>query len=291
MTINKILVTGKNGQLGWELQQIVKDYTQYQFYFTDRNELDLNHPEKIASLLDAIQPDLIINPAAYTQVDKAESDIDNARLANATAVEAMAKWSAKKGIPFITFSTDYVFSGAANTPYQIDQALAPINVYGQTKAEGEQLALFHNPKSIVIRTSWVFSAHGHNFVKSMLRLMKERDELNIVQDQKGRPTYAKDLAIATMQIVVQLNKGKDIHGIYHYANQGITTWYDFAMDIKTMAGLKTKINPIETKDFPTPAKRPNYSVLDTSVLETELGISIPTWQDALQRCYKALQAS
>ena len=167
--------------------------------------------------------------------------------------------------------------------------MAPVNFYGQSKAEGEQLALAANPKTIIIRTSWVFSAHGNNFVKSMIRLMNERDQLNIVQDQKGRPTYAKDLAVATMQLVDALNHGNSLSGIYHYANQGETTWFDFAVAIKELAGFQTKVNPIETKDFPTPAKRPAYSVLDTKDIEQALGITIPTWQDALARCYKALQ--
>jgi dTDP-4-dehydrorhamnose reductase len=289
MSIQKILVTGKNGQLGWELQQLVDAYPNYEFHFTDRTELDLSHPELINSFLDSILPDIIINPAAYTQVDKAETDQVNAMLANANSVEVMAKWADNKNIPFITYSTDYVFNGNANTPYQIDTPLIPINFYGQSKAAGEQLAIAANPKTIIIRTSWVFSAHGNNFVKSMIRLMKERDQLNIVQDQKGRPTYAKDLAVATMQLVGALNHGNSLSGIYHYANQGETTWFDFAVAIKELAGFQTKVNPIETKDFPTPAKRPAYSVLDTKDIEQALGITIPTWQDALARCYKALQ--
>jgi dTDP-4-dehydrorhamnose reductase len=167
----------------------------------------------------------------------------------------------------------------------------PVNYYGSTKAAGESMAMEANENTIIIRTSWVFSSHGNNFVKTMMRLMKERPNLNIVADQKGRPTYAKDLAMATMQMIESMNAGKAINGIYHYANMGETTWFDFAAKIKAIAGLDCTLNPIETKDFPTPAKRPTYSVLDTSNIEGALSLTIPHWEDALVSCIKEINAN
>jgi dTDP-4-dehydrorhamnose reductase len=203
---------------------------------------------------------------------------------NATAVQELARISKELAIPFITYSTDYVFDGEATQPYPISTKVDPINYYGSTKAAGEKMAMQANENTIVIRTSWVFSSHGNNFVKTMMRLMKERPNLNIVADQKGRPTYAKDLAITTMKMIEAINAGKTIKGVYHFANMGETTWYDFADKIKAIAGLDCVLNPVETKDFPTPAKRPSYSVLDTSKIEQDLAIDIRHWEDALTDC-------
>jgi dTDP-4-dehydrorhamnose reductase len=291
MAIHTILVTGANGQLGWELGQLVDSYPAFKFVFVDRSQLDLSLPDTFEKIIHAIKPDCIVNTAAYTAVDKSETEKELAYTVNATAVQELARISKVLSIPFITYSTDYVFDGEANQPYQSSTKMDPVNYYGSTKAAGETLAMEANEHTIVIRTSWVFSSHGNNFVKTMMRLMKERESLNIVADQKGRPTYAKDLAIATMKMIEALHAGKTMNGVYHYANTGETTWFDFAAKIKAIAGLTCALNPIETKDFPTPAKRPAYSVLDTSKIEEALSLSIPHWEDALSNCMKEINAN
>ena len=290
MAIHTILVTGSNGQLGWELGQLAKSYPAFKFVLVDRSQLDLSFPETFEKMIHTIKPDCIINTAAYTAVDKSETEKALSYTVNATAVQTLASICKKLAIPFITYSTDYVFDGEATQPYASSTKVYPVNYYGSTKAAGETLAMEANEDAIIIRTSWVFSSHGNNFVKTMMRLMKERANLNIVADQKGRPTYAKDLAMATMKMIEAMNAGKSIKGVYHYANTGETTWFDFAAKIKAIAGLDCALNPIETKDFPTPAKRPAYSVLDTSKIEEALSIAIPHWEDALANCMKEIEA-
>jgi len=290
MAIQTILVTGANGQLGWELGQLAKSYPAFEFVFVDRSRLDLAFPETFETMILTIKPDCIVNTAAYTAVDKSETEKELAYTVNATAVQELARISKVLAIPFITYSTDYVFDGEANQPYLSSTKMDPVNYYGSTKAAGEILAMEANEQTIVIRTSWVFSSHGNNFVKTMLRLMKERESLNIVADQKGRPTYAKDLAIATMKMIEALNNGKTLRGVYHYSNMGETTWFNFAAKIKEIAGFNCALNPIETKDFPTPAKRPAYSVLDTTRIEEALSLSIPTWETALTSCMNEINA-
>jgi len=284
MAIHTILVTGANGQLGWELGQLASNYPAFKFVLVDRSQLDLAFPESFEKIIQTIAPDCIINTAAYTAVDKSETEKELSYTVNATAVEALAVICKNLVIPFITYSTDYVFDGEATAPYTTSTKVDPVNYYGSTKASGEKMALEANENTIVIRTSWVFSSHGNNFVKTMLRLMKERPNLNIVADQKGRPTYAKDLAIATMKMIEAMNAGKTIKGIYHFANRGETTWFDFAATIKANADLTCDVQPIETKDFPTPAKRPAYSVLDTSKIEQDVEMDIRHWEDALKEC-------
>ena len=291
MAMHKILITGANGQLGWELGQLAAAYPAFEFVLVDRSQLDLSFPETFEKIIQTIAPDCIVNTAAYTAVDKSETEKELSYTVNATAVQALASICKNLAIPFITYSTDYVFDGEATEPYTISTKVDPVNYYGSTKAAGESMAMEANEDTIIIRTSWVFSSHGNNFVKTMMRLMKERAQLNIVADQKGRPTYAKDLAIATMKMIEAMNAGKSIKGVYHYANQGETTWYDFAAKIKAIAGLTCEVQPIETKDFPTPAKRPAYSVLDTSNIEGALSLSIPHWEDALVSCIEEINAN
>ena len=289
MRVKKVLVTGANGQLGWELQQAAKANPNFEFIFLDRSAMDLSNPDDLLKIIESYAPSAIINTAAYTAVDKAETEKSLAHVINAEAVAELASIAKNKNIPFITYSTDYVFSGNAAIPYVTDTQLAPVNYYGKTKADGEQMALAANPDSIIIRTSWVFSSHGNNFVKTMIRLMKERDSLNIVGDQQGRPTYARDLATASIRILNALNLGLPIKGIYHFANTGETTWFDFAQKIKELAGLECTLTPINSDQFPTPAKRPNYSVLDTQKIEKELNLHIPHWELALSDCILQLK--
>jgi len=288
MAIKKILVTGANGQLGWELSQLTAIYPAFEFIFLDRIGMDLSQPATFEKIINDILPDIIINTAAYTAVDKAETEKELSHTVNAIAVGALARISKQKGIRFITYSTDYVFSGVSSTPFLPDTLLQPINSYGSSKAEGEKIALAENAASIIIRTSWVFSSHGNNFVKTMIRLMKEREQLKIVGDQHGRPTYARDLALATIKMVEAINAGKNIQGIYHYANKGETTWYDFAAKIKMFAGLSCNLVSITTAEFPTPAVRPAYSVLDTQKIEVELDLLIPSWETSLKECIQIL---
>jgi dTDP-4-dehydrorhamnose reductase len=290
MAIQKILVTGSNGQLGWELGQLATNYPAFEFVFFDRSQLDLSFPESFEKIIQTIAPDCIVNTAAYTAVDKSETEKDLSYTVNATAVQVLAGICKNLAIPFFTYSTDYVFDGEATAPYATSTKVDPLNYYGSTKADGEKMAIEAYEDTIVIRTSWVFSSHGNNFVKTMLRLMKERAQLSIVADQKGRPTYAKDLALTTMKMIEAIHAGKTMKGIYHFANMGETTWFDFAAKIKAIAGLDCALHPIETKDFPTPAKRPVYSVLDTSKIEQDIEMHIRHWEDALLECIKQIEA-
>lgn len=284
-----IVVTGKSGQLGWELSQIAANYAaDFDFLFADRELLDLNETESIPVFFENIKPDYFINCAAYTAVDKAETEQETAYTVNAAAVGLIAKECHRYGCTFIGISTDYVFDGKGTAPYTTETACDPVNYYGNTKYMGEQLALEHCEQSVIIRTSWVYSTHGSNFVKTMLRLMKERTELKVVNDQVGSPTYAGDLATTIMHIIQSLQKGNTHYGIYHYSNEGVISWYDFAVAIRDMAGLHCKVLPIPTAAYPTPAKRPAYSVLDKSSIVNDFGIALKDWKQQLQFCLAAL---
>lgn len=284
-----IVVTGKTGQLGWELERAARDFSAtYDFLFTTRDELDLLSAISIQDFFSKNNPAYCINCAAYTAVDKAETDREQAMAINADAVEVMAKCCANAGTVLIQLSTDYVFDGSGTTPYLPDAPTTPVNYYGFTKWRGEQAALTYNPQTLIIRTSWVFSSHGNNFVKTMLRLMKERSVLKVVNDQQGCPTYAADLAVAILQIITEIEKGNKHFGIYHYSNTGVTNWYAFAQAIRDTAVLSTELLPIPTADYPTPAKRPAYSVMDTSLLKKDYGITSRNWKEALEDCLQSL---
>ncbi len=282
-----ILVTGSNGQLGWELQQIALQFPQYHFLFTDRATLNITSESAIETFFAANTIDACINCAAYTAVDKAETDTETCFIANSVAPTLLAEACKKANALFIHLSTDYVFDGTATVPYKEDDELNPQGVYGASKLDGEINVAEANEEAIIIRTSWVYSSHGVNFVKRMMQLMRERESLNIVHDQLGTPTYAADLAKVIMQMVVQEDGGKDA-GIYHYSNEGQISWYDFAVAIKEMTGSGCVLQPTSTDQFPTAAKRPAYSVLDKSKIKETFNIAIPDWKSSLKNCMDIL---
>ncbi|MFN5136258.1 MAG: dTDP-4-dehydrorhamnose reductase [Chitinophagaceae bacterium] len=280
-----ILVTGSNGQLGKELQQLAVVYPQYKFVFASREDLKLHHFPLVENFFLATKPQYCINCAAYTAVDKAESEKDMAMLVNGEAVGHLAAICKKYQTKLIHISTDYVFDGESETPYKEDDTTNPKNVYGASKLLGEQLCMKENADSIIIRTSWVYSSFGHNFVKTMMRLMSERNEINVVSDQIGSPTYAADLAKTILDIIAS---GKWESGIYHYSNEGKISWYEFAVAIKELTGSNCSINPIPTSAYPTPAKRPHYSLLDKERIKAVFQITVPSWKSSLQRCIAAI---
>jgi dTDP-4-dehydrorhamnose reductase len=288
-----ILVTGGNGQLGNELRELSVLYSNYTFTFIGRSELDFSNSEAIQAWFVDKTFDVIINCAAYTAVDKAESEQALAREINATAIATLAHIAKEKNNSLIHISTDYVFNGHNFKPYSETDPTNPQGVYGQTKLDGEQAMLAINPaNSIIIRTSWVYSSFGNNFVKTMLRLGKEREELGVIYDQVGTPTFARDLAQAIMSIIQHpvhnAQKGTEI---YHFSNEGVCSWYDFAKAIFEYSEIACIVKPIETKDYPTPAKRPHYSLLNKAKIKNTFGITIPYWKDSLQECLDILKGN
>lgn len=281
--IHTILVTGANSQLGNELQVIASDYPDHQFLFASKEELNISDEGVLAKYFAAHTPDICINCAAYTAVDQAETDKEQAFLINADAVAILARTCAKNNAQLIHISTDYVFDGTSTQPYKETDKTNPVSVYGSSKLRGEELAMAYCPSAIIIRTAWLYSAFKNNFVKTMLRLMKENKSINVVKDQVGCPTYAADLARAIMQIITS-KTGEKNPGIYHYANAGITNWYAFAVAIKEITGSSCTVNPITTAQYPTAAKRPAYSVLDTTKIKTVFPVSIPEWETSLKKC-------
>ena len=281
-----ILVTGSNGQVGSEIKDLSISY-DYNFFFTDRTNIDITNKESIKTFCQINNINTIINCAAYTAVDLAESDEFNADLVNRKAVKKLSLVSQELDIKLIHISTDYVFDGKTFKPYPEVFKTNPNSVYGKTKLNGENEMINVNPKnSIIIRTSWVYSSYGNNFVKTMLRLGKEKTELGVIFDQVGTPTYAAHLAIAILDIIPQINNPKV--EIYNYSNEGVLSWYDFAKEIMKMAKLNCKINPIETFQYPTPAKRPHFSLLNKSKIKQNFNLEIPYWKDGLDDCLKRL---
>ena len=280
-----ILITGCNGQLGNELQLLEAKYQQHTFFNTDVNELDITNQLAVDDYVFRNQIDCIINCAAYTAVDKAEEQKELCTTLNTVAPSYLAAAVEKRGGCMIQISTDYVFDGTHSTPYVETDTPAPNSVYGCTKLAGELGVTKFCKKSIVIRTAWLYSTFGNNFVKTMLRLGRERKELGVVADQIGSPTYAADLAAAIMTIVEKGVKP----GVYHYTNEGVASWYDFTKAIHRMAGIKDcNVKPIHTSDYPTAATRPAYSVLDKKKITDDYQLTIPYWEEALQRCMDSL---
>ena len=270
------LVVGANGQLGQELMVRLGDKA----LGVDRDVLDITDAAAVEKFVDEVKPEVIINCAAYTAVDKAEVDVDLARKINADGVYNLARCGTK----LVHVSTDYVFDGKNCVPYNEDDKPNPQSVYGITKLEGEQKALACNKNVVVIRTAWLYSAHGNNFVKTMRRLGAEREVLGVVFDQVGTPTFAGDLAQAIVDILPQMNE--ENAGIYHFSNEGVCSWYDFAVEIMAQSGLNCKVNPIESKEYPTPAVRPSFSVLNKAKIKKVFGVKVPYWKESLSKCLK-----
>ncbi len=282
-----ILITGCNGQLGNEMQLLEKENPQHQYFNTDVAQLDITNPEAIEEFVNNNAIDIIVNCAAFTAVDKAESSQELCHLLNAKAPEYLAAAVAKRGGYLVQVSTDYVFDGTNHTPYTEDEATCPNSVYGSTKLEGEKLAMAACANTMIIRTAWLYSTFGNNFVKTMIRLGQEKPELGVIFDQIGTPTYAGDLATA---IMAAINHGI-VPGIYHFSNEGVISWYDFTKAIHRIAGITScHVKPLHTAEYPTPAARPHYSVLDKTKIKQTYGIEIPYWEESLEKCVAKLLA-
>ncbi len=287
-----ILVTGANGQVGSELQALVANghYKDVNFYFTDKESLDITDYNATKAFIEANSIDTIVNCAAYTAVDKAEEHPEEVYAINTKAVEYLAKLAKEYSIVLIHISTDYVFDGESHTPLDEDAPTNPQGVYAKSKKEAEEKILEINPKgAIIIRTSWVYSYFGNNFVKTMLRLGAERESLNVVWDQIGSPTYARDLAHTILEILKSQYDWNRTPEIYHYSNEGVSSWYDFAKAIFDISSIECKLYPISTKEYPTPAKRPLYSVMKKDKIKKEFSLAIPYWRDSLKECLTLLK--
>lgn len=282
-----ILITGCNGQLGTEIRKIAATDTLHQWYFTDVDTLNICDREAVENAFTANQIEVCINCAAYTAVDKAEDEPELARKINALAPQILAETCKNHSTLFIHVSTDYVFDGNGTAPYSEDEPVCPQSVYGSTKAEGEKLIQQSGCNYFIVRTAWLYSATGKNFVKTMLMLADTRDEINVVADQKGTPTWAFDLAEMLIHLVNQ-NGTKPVHETFHFTNTGIITWYDFTVAIMEIAGKTCKVNPITTDQYPAKAHRPAYSVLDKSKIMAYTGRQIPYWRDSLVKCIEEL---
>ena len=279
--MKNILITGANGQLGNEMRILSAENSEYTYFFTDVAELDICDEQAVLDFVKANNIHVIVNCAAYTAVDNAEDNVELCTKLNADAVGYLAKAAEANGTEFIQISTDYVFDGTAHIPYQETEPTCPNSVYGSTKLAGEQNALSLCSRSMVIRTAWLYSTFGNNFVKTMIRLGKERDTLGVIFDQVGTPTYARDLARA---IFAAIRQGVT-PGIYHFSNEGVCSWYDFTKAIHRLAGITTcSVKPLHTSEYPTKAKRPHYSVLDKTKIKNMYGIEIPYWEDSLKEC-------
>ncbi len=284
-----ILVTGSKGQLGNELQVLAHKFPKFSFLFTDVDELDISNKKAVNAIFKENKFQCVINCAGYTNVDKAEEEQDLARKINVQGLKNIAQACNKYDVELMHISTDYVFDGKNHRPYSETDFTNPLSVYGETKLEGEQMVEEFAKTAIIIRTSWLYSSFGHNFVKTILKYGSERDELNIVYDQIGTPTYAADLAELIMANIEDLKWLQGTH-IYHYSNEGVCSWYDFAKEIVELSQIDCKLNPIETKDYPLPACRPSYSLLNKAKIKDGLeGIDIPYWKDSLKRCLNKIE--
>ena len=292
--MTNILVTGSGGQLGSELQYLVKnqlfDVTDMTFFFMNKNSLDVTDHQMVREFAISNAIDIIINCAAYTAVDKAEENLVLADALNREAVKYLAKIALENNIGLIHISTDYVYDGTSHRPYTEEDSSNPQGIYSKTKLAGEEEIRQINPaNTIIIRTSWVYSSFGSNFVKTMLKLCEEKDELDLISDQVGTPTYARDLAKAILHIIQHPNKSQNNVEIYHFSNEGGCSWYDFAKTIFELSHIECKVNPIDTEEYPTPAKRPYYSLLSKSKIKKDYQMTIPYWRDSLKECLHAIE--
>jgi dTDP-4-dehydrorhamnose reductase len=281
--MRKILVTGATGQLGSELKVLSSTYSQFEWVFADRTQVTLDNLSVLQSQLETIRPDFILNCGAYTAVDKAESEPESADLVNHLAVAIIAQYTKEHAGKLIHISTDYVFDGTSAVALTEEALTQPVNVYGDTKRAGELACLKADPNAIVIRTSWVYSRFGNNFVKTMQRLLQERESIGVVNDQIGSPTYAADLAQAIMTIVTTKEW---IPGIYNYSNEGEISWYEFVLAIQEIGGYTCEVNGIPSSAYPTPAKRPAFSLLDKTKIKKVYGVRVPDYKESLKECLK-----
>ncbi len=281
-----VLITGANGQLGNEMRVVAKQYTEVDFVFTDVEELNICNADEVDSFVKNLLPDYIVNCAAYTAVDKAETDIDLCRAINCDAVKNLGIAAQKYQAKIIHVSTNYVFDGTSNIPYTETMPTNPQTIYGKTKLEGEKALLSVCNTSFIIRTSWLYSSFGNNFVKTMLRLGNEQDRINVVFDQVGTPTYAADLANAIWEIITSKNTD---YGVYHFSNEGVCSWYDFTTAIFRLTNTNCQVFPIESSEYPTKTPRPLYSVLNKRKIKSTFAVSIPHWEVSLQKCLQILK--
>lgn len=283
--MKNILITGANGQLGNEMRVLSEENREYTCFFTDVAELDICNEQAVMNFVKANDIHVIVNCAAYTAVDKAEENVELCTRLNSDAVGYLAKAAEANGAALVQISTDYVFDGTAHIPYKETDPTCPDSVYGSTKLAGEQNALTLCSRTMIVRTAWLYSTFGNNFVKTMLRLGKERESLGVIFDQIGTPTYARDLA----RVIFAAIRWGIVPGIYHFSNEGVCSWYDFTKAIHRMAGIATcRVKPLHTEEYPTPARRPHYSVLDKSKIKSTYGVEVPYWEDSLQSCMAQL---
>ena len=284
--MTRILITGANGQLGNEMRLLAREHSEYDYLFTDVAELDICDEQAVADYVRRHEVDVIVNCAAYTAVDKAEDNEELCDRLNRLATGYLAKAVAARGGKLVQISTDYVFDGTAHVPYTEDCPTCPDSVYGRTKLGGEREAFAHCPDTMVIRTAWLYSTFGNNYVKTMLRLGRERETLGVIFDQVGTPTYARDLAAV---IFAAIGKGI-VPGVYHFSNEGVCSWYDFTKAIHRLAGITTcRVSPLHTDEYPTRATRPHYSVLDKTKIKQTYGVEVPYWTDSLEECLRRLE--
>ena len=283
-----ILITGSNGQLGNEMQQAAKRFPNFNYIYTDVAELDICDKTTLNNFVIENGVNFIVNCAAYTAVDKAEDDVELCYKINRDAVKNIAEVAQDNNVKVVHVSTDYVFDGTNHVPYTEDMPVCPSSIYGKSKLEGEQVLMESCDEAVIIRTSWLYSSFGNNFVKTMMKLGTERDNLNVIFDQVGTPTYAADLADSILNIISHNNF---VSGIYHFSDEGVCSWYDFTKTIHRIAKISCIVQPIETKDYPVRTPRPHYSVLNKAKIKSTYGISIPHWEESLEKCIHLIHNS